>query len=109
MMNLTGENFWIFIDGFIPDHSKDDIISKKPMLCVLNMCDESAHISIIVYYSDEEPVEKFYAECGARRVLHADLEKLRDADGGEISRNKPFALKIISDQPIIAAHTRIGG
>lgn len=106
MSEGIGKNIWIIPDGFLPEKSNGDFNSHEA-ICVLNTSDETAEISITVYFENKEPMEKFVAVCEARRTNHIRLDKIMDESGEKIPVGIPYALKVESSVPIVVQHSRM--
>lgn len=106
MNNNLGEKTWIISDGYLPEKSNGSFISHES-ICVLNLTEETAKISITIYFEDRDPMEGFEALCNAKRTNHIRLEKIKDKIGNNIPRGVPYALKVESSSPIIVQHTRL--
>ncbi|SHH42571.1 sensory rhodopsin transducer [Clostridium grantii] len=106
MCKGIGKNVWIIPDGFLPEKSNGDFNSHEA-ICVLNTGDEAAEISIIVYFEDREPMEKFDVVCEARRTNHIRLDKIKSESSKMIPVGVPYALKVESSVPIVVQHSRM--
>ena len=104
--SVSGKKKWIIADGFIPEKSNGDFVSHEAV-CVLNLGQTKANIELTIYFEDREPMSDFKAECEPERTNHIRLDKLTNEDGTKIPRGVPYAIKVISDQPIIAQHSRM--
>jgi len=102
----VGSKTWIIPDGFLPEHSNGHFVSHEAV-CVLNLTDQDAHLTITVYFEDREPMTGFTATCGARRTNHVRLDKIVNSEGQKIPVGVPYALKVDSNQPVIIQHSRM--
>lgn len=103
---MTGKTEWYIADGFMSDTEKGGLVSHEAV-CVLNLSGETAHIEVTVYFEDEEPLRGIFAECGNERTNHIRLDKAVGEGGRTIPRNKPYALAVKSDRPIIVQCSRL--
>lgn len=103
---MTGKNLWIIGDGYMSDTKKDGYVSHEAV-CVLNISGEKAHIAITVYFEDCEPMRGFSAVCENERTNHIRLDKIQNDRGEKIPRERPYALAISSDVPVIVQHSRM--
>ena len=62
-------------------------------------------MEITLYFADREPAGPYRATVGARRTLHLRFNDL--ADPAPVPRDTDYASVIVSDQPIVAQHTRL--
>lgn len=103
---MTGQKRWIIPDGFLPTKSTGDQVSHEAV-CVLNLSAEDADIQLFFYFEDREPMEQFFAQCGARRTHHIRLDRLLDRSGAQVPRGVPYAVVVQSSAPIVVQHSRL--
>lgn len=103
---FPGKKEWYIADGFMSDTAKGEYVSHEAV-CVLNLSGKTAHISITVYFEDSEPMEGICAVCEDKRTNHIRLDKAVDGKGNMIPRNKPYAIGIVSDRPIVVQCSRL--
>ncbi len=103
---MLGKTEWAIGDGFMSETSCGGYDSHEAV-CVLNLSDKPAAIAITVYFEDSEPLTGFTAHCGAARTNHIRLDKIKNADGVQIPKEKPYALLVQSDVPIVVQHSRM--
>ena len=53
------------------------------------------------------PLTGFTAECAPNRTHHIRLDRLRTPDGRAIPHGVPYAVRVQSDVPIVAQHSRM--
>ena len=105
-MSNLGKNTWFIADGYMSDTVKGEFVSHEAV-CVLNLSGETAHVSITVFFEDAEPLRGFTAVCEHERTNHIRLDKAINDKGQTIPRNKPYALLVESDRPIVAQCSRL--
>lgn len=103
---MNGKKEWYIADGYMSDTEKGEFVSHEAV-CVLNLSGETAHIEITVYFEDEAPLRGICAECENERTNHIRLDRAVGGDGRKIPRNKPYALAVKSDVPIIVQCSRL--
>lgn len=103
---MYGKNVWLIADGFMSNTKTDKNVSHEAV-CVLNLSGEKANVKITVYFEDEEPLTGFYAVCENNRTNHIRLDKIVNDKGQKIPKEKPYALLIESDRPVVCQHTRL--
>ena len=103
---VPGKRKWIIADGFLPEKSNGDFVSHEAV-CVLNLSEKTAEIEMKVYFEDREPMMGFQAECKPQRTNHIRLDKIKNINGEKIPVGIPYAVQVISSQPIIAQHSRM--
>ncbi len=103
---MIGKNEWLIPDGFMNPTKNGDFESHEAV-CVLNLNDRTAHIQLTVYFEDADPLTGFTAECTPNRTHHIRLDWLRTPDGRAIPHGVPYAVRVQSDVPIVAQHSRM--
>jgi hypothetical protein len=73
--------------------------------CLFNPSDQDAHISITVFFSDQEPVGPYRITVPARRTRHLRFNELREPR--PIPLDTDYSSVIESDTPIVVQHTRL--
>lgn len=98
-----GKKSWAIAEGYIPKEStgKFPEFESHETVCILNAGDKPAHVEIMIYFSDREPVGPHREVVEARRTKHIRFNAL------EVPKGTDFASTIISDVPIVVQHTRL--
>ena len=102
-----GKKIWAIAEGYIPGYSNGpppDFISHEAA-CILNTSDEDAHVQIMLYFSDKEPVGPYHVTVPARRTKHLRFNDLTDPQPVPLETN--YSSVFISDQPIVLQYTRL--
>jgi hypothetical protein len=107
MTRAIGVKEWVIAEGYIPaeSHGPQPQMTSHETVCLLNTSDQDAHVEIIVYYRDREPVGPYRLEVPARRTSHVRFNDLSVPE--PIPRETDFSSVIRSDVPIVAQHTRL--
>jgi len=107
MGKAIGVKEWVIAEGYIPpeSHGPQPQMLSHETVCLLNTCDEDAHVEITIYYRDREPVGPDKITVPARRTRHVRFNDLRDPE--PIPRDTDYSSVIRSDVPIVAQHTRL--
>ena len=103
---MYGKNTWLIPDGFMSSTQKGDYVSHEAV-CVLNLSGETAHIDLTVYFEDCEPIRGLHAVCENDRTNHIRLDKIVSDAGTTIPRDKPYAILVESDRPIVVQCSRL--
>lgn len=103
---MYGKNTWLIPDGFMSSTAKGDYVSHEAV-CVLNLSGETAKIKLTVFFEDSEPLRGFEAECAHERTHHIRLDRIKNADGVSIPKEKPYAVLVESDRPIVVQASRL--
>ena len=102
-----GKKIWAIAEGYIPGYSNGpppDFISHEAA-CILNTSDEDAHVQIMLYFSDKEPVGPYKVTVPARRTKHLRFNDLTDPQ--PVPLETDYSSVFVSDQPIVLQYTRL--
>jgi hypothetical protein len=102
-----GRKRWAIAEGYIPDGSngpEPEMVSHETA-CLLNASDEEAHVEIMIYFSDQNPVGPYRVTVPPRRTAHVLFNDLNDP--APIPRATDFASVIEADVPIVVQHSRL--
>ena len=107
MNEPIGKTRWAIAEGYIPPSSTGDSreMLSHETVCVLNAGDRDAQISIVVYFTDREPVGPYRMTVPARRTRHFRFNEFDDPEPVPVGTD--FASVIESDVPIVVQHTRV--
>lgn len=103
---MYGKKVWLIPDGFMSDTVKGEFVSHEAV-CVLNLSGKDANINITIYFEDDEPLRNIKAVCKNERTNHIRLDKAVTDDGKQIPRNKPYAILVESDRPVVVQSSRL--
>ncbi|MHB0776443.1 sensory rhodopsin transducer [Halomonas sp. WWR20] len=103
----VGRLYWAIAEGHIPgdSHGPEPQMTSHETVCILNASPREAHVSIMLYFTDREPVGPYEIHVPARRTRHVRFNDLEDPQ--PIPRDTDFASVIESDVPIVVQHTRL--
>lgn len=106
-MKTIGRKRWAIAEGYIPAWSNgpEPEMTSHETICILNASDEDAHVEIMVYYENREPVGPYRIAVPARRTRHVRFNDLEDPE--PIPKGTPYASVIVSDVPVVCQHTRL--
>ena len=107
MKSSIGQKHWAFAEGYIPktSHGPEPEMTSHETACLLNTCEQDAHVQITIYFSDRDPVGPYRLTVPARRTKHLRFNELKDPE--TIPRGMDYASVIESDVPIVVQHTRL--
>ncbi len=107
MAKALGQKLWAIPEGYIPADSTGDTreFASHETACLLNTSDRDAHVSIMLYFKDREPVGPYAALVPARRTLHLRFNDLTDPQ--PVPRGADYSSVFESDVPIVVQHTRL--
>ncbi|HEX2237033.1 MAG TPA: sensory rhodopsin transducer [Gammaproteobacteria bacterium] len=94
-------------DGYIPSasHGPGPAFESHETACLLNASEQDAHATIMLYFSDREPVGPYRVTVPARRTQHLHFNVLHEPE--PVPRDTDYASVIESDMPIVVQHTRL--
>ena len=107
MSKAIGVKEWVIAEGYIPGQSQGPKpqMSSHETVCILDACDKDAHVEIMIYFSNREPVGPYCISVPARRTRHIRFNDLQNP--APIPRDTDHSSVIRSDVPIVAQHTRL--
>ena len=98
---------WVIADGYIPaegTHGDRRFVSHDAA-CILNAGDEAAAVSIMLYFSDRNPVGPYRVEVPSQRTLHLRFNELTYPQ--PVPRETDYSSVIESTQPVVVQHRRL--
>jgi hypothetical protein len=106
-MQAIGRKRWAIAEGYIPSQSAfpDRALISHETACILNAGDQDAHVAIMIFFADREPVGPYRVTVAARRTLHLRFNDLTDPQ--PVPRDTDYASVFDSDVPIVLQHTRL--
>lgn len=106
-MQPIGRTRWAIAEGYIPSQSSfsDRALISHETACILNACDQDAHVNITIFFADREPVGPYRVTVAARRTLHLRFNDLKEP--AIVPRDTDYSSVFESDVPIIVQHTRL--
>ena len=106
-MNTIGRKRWAIAEGYIPSQSSfsDRALISHETACILNAGERDAHVAIMIFFADRDPVGPYRLTVAARRTLHLRFNDL--AEPQPIPRDTDYASVFESDEPIVVQHTRL--
>lgn len=102
-----GRKVWALAEGYIPSWSNGpgrEFVSHEAA-CILNANDREAHVEIMIYYTDKDPVGPYQVTVPAKRTLHLRFNDLKDPE--PIPLGTDYASVLSSDVPVVVQHTRL--
>src|SRR3569832_500031 len=102
-----GAQRWAIAEGYIPGkrHGPAPQMESHETLCLLTAGARAAHVEIMVYFTDREPVGPYRYTVPARRTRHLRFNEFTDPV--RLPRDTDFASVISADVPIVVQHTRL--
>ncbi len=105
-MDAIGRKRWAIAEGYIPSQSSfsDRALISHETACILNAGDLDAHIALMLFFVNREPVGPYRVTVPARRTLHL---RFNDLENPQVPRDTDFSSVFESDVPIVVQHTRM--
>jgi hypothetical protein len=105
-MKAIGKKRWAIPEGYIPSESSsaDRALVSHETACILNAGDDSAHVTLTVFFTNREPVT-YQVTVPARRTLHLRYNDLKDPE--PVPLDTDYSSVFESDVPITVQHTRL--
>jgi hypothetical protein len=106
-MDPLGSTTWVIPEGHIPGRSTGagPALESHETACVLNAGDQDAHVEIMLFFTDREPVGPYRVTVPARRTVHQRFNDLTDPE--PVPRDTDYASVLTSDVPVVVQHSRL--
>jgi hypothetical protein len=106
-MEPIGRKRWAIAEGYIPSQSSftDRALVSHETACILNASDRDAHVTIIIFFANREPVGPYRVTVAARRTLHLRFDDLKEP--AVVPRDTDYSSVFESDVPIVVQHSRM--
>jgi hypothetical protein len=106
-MNEIGRRVWAIAEGYIPPASTGESreLTSHETVCILNAGQQPAHVEIMIYFADREPVGPYKIDVAPERTRHVRFNDLEEPS--PVPVNTDFSSVITSDVPIVVQHTRL--
>ena len=106
MSKGKGNTLWIFPDCELPP-AGDSLLKGHESVIVLNSGSDDANISLTLYFTNREPVNDIQVKVGGERVRCLRLDNPDDLQGFVVPREEQYALKVVSDKPVVVQYGRL--
>lgn len=102
-----GKRRWAIAEGYIPGWSSSETheLVSHETACLLNAGDQTAHVTLHIYYANREPSGPYHVTVPPGRTLHLRFNDLCEPE--PIPRGTDFSSVIEADVPIVVQHTRL--
>jgi hypothetical protein len=107
MIKGIGHKIWAVAEGYIPSYGNgpEPQMTSHETACILNTNNEEAHVIIMIYYSDKDPVGPYRITVDGNRTKHVRINDLTDP--APIPKDTDYAFVVESDVPVVVQHTRL--
>ena len=102
-----GRHTWVIAEGYIPGESTGPApeMTSHETACILNANDEPAHLRLMLYFADRDPVGPYRITVPPMRTLHLRFNSLEDP--APVPRDTDYASVFQSNVPVVIQHTRL--
>lgn len=106
-MDGIGRRVWAIAEGYIPglSHGPEPQMTSHETACVLNAGDRDAHLEIMLYFTDRDPIGPYRETVPAGRTRHIRFNDLSSPQ--PVPRDTEYASVIRSDRPVVVQHSRL--
>jgi hypothetical protein len=106
-MEPLGTTTWVIPEGHIPGRSTGAgrALESHETACVLNVTDQDAHVEVMLFFADREPVGPYRFIVPARRTVHQRFNDFTDPE--PVPRDTDYASVLTSDVPVVVQHSRL--
>jgi hypothetical protein len=101
-----GAKVWYIPDCWRPAGG-NGVVESHEAICVLNVTDEPAALTMTVYFADRDPIENVRIDVPAKRTAHLGTNVPAHIGGVEIPEEVGYAVRIESSVPIVVQYTRL--
>lgn len=107
-MSAQGAKTWFIPDGYLAAPiGTDKGYKNHEAICVINTTDQDAHLVIVFYFADREPIRDIEVIIPAERCIHLRLDEPSQIGGYVIPFDTPYGARIQSDAPVVVQYSRM--
>ena len=101
-----GTHVWLIPDGYLPAGEAGGQPSHEA-ICVLNTGTADATLRLTFYFEDRPPLHDVTVVVPAERTRHIRTDRPEDLGGQALPRGVPYAIRVVSDQPVTVQYSRL--
>lgn len=102
----NGKTIWYFPDGELPPPG-DEPLKGHESIIILNDNENTANVVMSLFFSDRDPVENIIITVQPKRVKCLRMDNPGDVGGFVVPRETQYAVKIVSDLPVVIQYGRL--
>ncbi len=106
-MQTAGARSWYIADAYLPSSGLGEKWEGHESVCILNVGENDAHISMNLYFEDREPIEDIKVVVKARSNRHVGMHKPEQLGGVVVPRDVPYGIALHSDETIVVQYSRL--
>ncbi len=100
-----GKKCWLIPDCELPPEGEGALKGHESVI-IVNDSDKDAEIAVRIFYVDRDPCDDVKWTVKAGRVRCFRMNSLEDMCGVAIPRETQYAMKLVSDQPVVVQYGR---
>lgn len=98
---------WFIPDCYWHSVSNGEFVSHEAV-CVLNITQENAEVSLTLYFENREPVGDYTVLIPAQRTNHIRIDKIKNNNGISVPQDTPYAIVVQSAcESLTVQYTRV--
>ncbi len=106
-MRVAGKHRWYIADGYLPSSGLGEKWEGHESICILNVGNEEARMTIGVYFEDREAIEDIVVVVKPKTCRHIRMDQPEGLGGAEVPRDVPFGVSLVSNRPVIVQYSRL--
>jgi hypothetical protein len=101
-----GARVWYIPDCWLPGGASGNEVSHEA-ICVLNVGERDAELSISLYFEDRNPIHDVRAVVPAESTRHLRMDIPEQIGGVEVPPRVPYAARVDSSEPVLVQYSRL--
>ena len=103
---MRGKKYWVIPDCELPEEGEGQLKGHESVI-VLNKGKKPADIRVTLYYTDSDKVDGISWYVAAERVRCFRMNAVTDMCGVRIPYNTQYAMRLISNVPVVVQYGRL--
>jgi len=103
---MEGKKVWFIPDCELPDEG-EGVLKGHESVIVLNTNKTTANINVILYFTNQNKYDTINWVVEGERVKCFRMNNLSDMCGYKVIKNIQYAMKIVSDVPVVIQYGRL--
>lgn len=106
MEKTIGKKVWVIPDCELPPEG-EGILKGHESVIIVNDGKKTAHIRVKLYFVDRDAYEGIVWTVGPGRVRCFRMNDIGDMCGYTVERETQYAMKLVSDTPVVVQYGRL--
>ena len=102
----NGRKIWYFPDGELPPPGEEPLKGHESII-ILNDNEKIANLVMTLFFTDRDPIENIKITIQPRRVKCIRMDNPGDLGGVVVLRETQYAIKLVSDLPVVIQYGRL--